>query len=113
MALPWVRLDTQWPQNPKFLQLAEDKKWRAITTYMAGLAWSGSQGQAGFVPYYALLSMHGTRKEAHELVEVGLWHQAEGGFEINDWADYQPSNEEHQARSERARIAAQKRWANR
>jgi 5-methylcytosine-specific restriction protein A len=45
--LNWVRLDVQWPQNPKFLQLVEDKKWRAISVYMGGLAWSGSQGRAG------------------------------------------------------------------
>lgn len=112
MALPWVRLDTQWPQNPKFLMLAEDKKWRAIATYMGGLAWSGAQGQNGFIPAYALPMIHATRKEATELCDVNLWLMAAGGWDINDWADYQPSTEEHARRSERARIAAQKRWAN-
>jgi hypothetical protein len=66
MGLPWVRLDTQWPQNQKFLQLVEDKRWRAIAVYMAGLAWAGGQGQDGY-----------------------------------------------KRRSERARIAAEKRWGNR
>lgn len=113
MALPWVRLDTQWPSNPKFLQLAQDRRWRSIAVYMAGLAWSGSQGLSGFIPYYALPMIHATRKEAQELIDVSLWHRSEGGYEINDWAEYQPSNEEHEKRSERARLAAQKRWANR
>lgn len=110
MALPWVRLDTSWPRNPKFLMLIEDRKWRAISVWTAGLAWSGEQGQSGFVPYFALPACHGTRKEAQELVEVGLWEPAEGGYQIHDWADHQPSNDEHEKRSQRARAAALKRW---
>jgi hypothetical protein len=110
VALPWVRLDTQWPHNPKFLILAEDKKWRAITVYMGALAWSGAQGQNGYIPAYALSMIHGTKKEASDLVEVNLWLPAQGGWDINDWTEYQPSSEEHEARSQRARAAAQKRW---
>lgn len=110
MALPWVRLDSQWPHNPKFLMLAEDKKWRAITVYMGGLAWSGAQGQNGYIPAYALAMIHGTKREANELLEVNLWLPAQGGWDINDWTEYQPSSEEHEARSQRARLAAQKRW---
>ena len=113
MALPWVRMDTQWPHNPKFLMLAEDKQWRAIVGYWAGLAWSGAQGQSGFVPYYALPTSLSTRREAEQLCDVRLWIPGEGGYQINDWTEYQPTNEEHERRSERARIAAQKRWANR
>jgi hypothetical protein len=113
MGLPWVRLDTQWPQNQKFLQLVEDKRWRAIAVYMAGLAWAGGQGQDGFIPGYALPMIHGTKKEAGDLVDAGLWHVTQGGWNINDWAEYQLSTEEYKRRSERARIAAEKRWGNR
>lgn len=113
MALPWVRMDTQWPHNPKFLVLVEEKKFRAITVYWGSIAWSGAQGLNGFLPAYALPMIHGTRREASDLVEAGLLDLAQGGWDIHDWADYQPSNEEHQRRSDRARVAAQKRWANR
>lgn len=113
MALPWVRLDTQWPHNPKFLQLVEDRKWRAIAVYMGGLAWVGAQGQDGFIPAAALPMFHGTKKDAAALIDVGLWHARTGGWDINDWADYQPTSEEQQRRSDRARIAAEKRWGNR
>lgn len=110
MALPWVRLDSQWASNPKFLMLVEDKQWRAICVYLAALGWSGAQGQNGFVPYYALPMVHGTRREAADLVKVKLWHAVEGGWLINDWAEYQPSSEEHERRSEKARHAAEERW---
>lgn len=110
MGLPWVRLDTQWPHNPKFLQLVEDRKWRSVTVYMAGLAWAGAQGQDGYIPAYTLPMIHGTKKEAADLVGVVLWRPAQGGWDINDWAEYQPTTEEHTKRSERARKAAMLRW---
>lgn len=111
MGLPWVRLDTQWPHNPKFLMLVEDKKWRAICVYMAGLGYSGVHGTNGYVPAVALPMLHGTRKEAGELVEVRLWAPAQGGWDINGWAEFQPSTEENEERSRKAREAAQIRWA--
>ena len=113
MPLPWVRMDTQWPHNPKFLMLVEDGKWRAVAVYWAGLGWSAAQGLDGFVPYYALPQVHATRKNAGELVEVALWHPCEGGWLINGYAEFQPSNEEHQARSKRAQAAAMVRWHGR
>jgi hypothetical protein len=90
--------------------LVDDKKWRAIAVYMAGLGWTGAQGQNGYIPAFALPMLHGTRKEAQELVEVGLWDLAQGGWDVHDWAEYQPSTEEHAKRSDRARQAAQARW---
>jgi hypothetical protein len=113
MALPWVRMDTQWPHNPKFLMLVEDGRWRAISVYWAALGWTGAQGLDGFVPYYALPQVHATRKVAGELVEVSLWHPCEGGWEINGYIEFQPSSEEHALRSKRARDAAMVRWHGR
>lgn len=110
MGLPWVRLDTQWPHNPKFLMLAEDKKWRAISVYMAGLAYCGGQGTDGFIPYYAISVVHGTKKEANELIAVALWQPCDGGWQINDWSDYQFTSEQNERRSKKARDAAMVRW---
>jgi len=103
-------MDTQWPHNPKFLMLAEDGKWRAIAVYWASLAWSAAQGQCGFVPYYALSQILGTKKQAGELLEVRLWDPAEGGWSIHDFAEFQPSHEEHERRRKRAQDAALARW---
>lgn len=111
MPLPWVRLDTQWPHNPKFLALVEDKQWRSITVYMAGLGYSGAHGTNGFVPALALPMIHGSKREGEQLVAVALWIPAQGGWDINGWAEFQPSSEETERRSQKAREAAQIRWA--
>ena len=111
MALPWVRLDTQFAQNPKILSLIADKKHRAAFAWVCSLGYSGSQGTDGFLPSGCLPFVHATKADAADLVEVQLWHETIGGWVINDWSDYQQSTEETAQRKKRAQDAAAKRWA--
>src|SRR5215475_13384433 len=101
MPLPWVRMETNWASNYKFLALAEDGHWRAITVYWAALGWSAAQGLDGFIPRSALPVVHGNSKVAGELVAAALWHPCEGGWNINSYAEFQPSSEEHALRSKK------------
>lgn len=110
MGMPWVRLDTQFASNPKILYLVEDRKWRALFVWVAGLSYAGAQGTDGFIPKAAIPLLHGTRKDAHDLVEVGLWIEGLGGWEINSWTEFQPSTQEMEERKKRAQNAAQQRW---
>lgn len=110
MALPWVRLDSSFTQNPKILHLIEDKKWQSITVYVAGLGYSGLHGTDGFLPASALPFLHGTKRDATNLVNIGLWVPCPGGFDINGWAEFQPSNEENERRRSKAKAAAEARW---
>lgn len=110
MGLPWVRLDTQFPHNPKVLALVEDKRWRALAVYACSLAYCGAHGTDGFIPAGALPFVHATKREAHQLVDVGLWAEDGGGYQIRDWTDYQPSNAEAEARKARMRELADIRW---
>ncbi|AOT25156.1 hypothetical protein PBI_TERROR_45 [Mycobacterium phage Terror] len=114
MGLPWVRLDTQFPSNPKILALVEEKKFRAAFVWTASLAYAGAHGTDGFLPSAVLPFLHATKSDAKTLVDVGLWLECIGGWEINSWAEFQPSNAETQERKKRAKEAAQKaahaRW---
>lgn len=102
MGLPWVRLDTQFPSNPKVLELAAAKKWRALFVYLASLAYAGQHGTDGYIPGTALCFIHATKAEAYVLVEVGLWHMVPGGWDINGWDEFQVSDEAARKRRERA-----------
>lgn len=44
------------------------------------------------------------------LVEIGFLDKAEGGHALHDWAEHQPYVVHAEARSERARSAANRRW---
>lgn len=110
MGLPWVRLDTQWPHNPKFLALVEDRKWRAIAVHWAAVGYAGVHNTGGVIPALALPVIHGTKREATDLSDVNLWVPVAGGWEINGWAEYQ-RDDAAEDRSAKAKRAAQVRWA--
>ena len=101
MGLQWVRLDAQFPSNPKVLELAARKKWRAAFVYVTSLAYCGQHGTDGYIPANALPFIHATRSDAAELVDVALWHEAPGGWEINGWLEFQPSDDESRERRSR------------
>lgn len=112
MPLPWIRLDTSMPDNPKVLRLLAMKEGhRAAFVWCCSLAYAGKHGTDGLIEEFALARVNGRRVDAQRLVDVGLWEAVDGGWQIHAWAEFQESTGETQARSERARVAAQKRWA--
>lgn len=108
MSLPWVRLDTQFPFNPKVLDLIASRSKSAVAVYVFGLAYAGGHGTDGFIPTSALPFIHGTVKDADALVNATLWHPTMGGWQINGWAEYQPTNKEHEQRRESLRRSSAK-----
>lgn len=105
-----MRLDTQFASNPKLLELASAKKWRAAFVYVAALAYSGQHATDGYLPDTCLPFIHATKAEANSLVDVGLWTLAPGGWEINGWDEFQVSDEAAKKRRERAQKGAAARW---
>jgi len=109
--LSWIRLDTAWPRNPKVLALLQDKEgYRAAVVYICSLLYCGEQGTDGYIPQIGLGLIHARKSDAARLVLVGLWHEAENGYQVNDWDDYQQTSAVTRARSEHARTLANKRW---
>lgn len=112
MPLPWVRLDTTFPSNPKLLAMLQEKDGhRAALLYVCALSYGGAHGTGGFVPREALPFIHGRAADAAQLVRNGFWDEQPGGWLIHDWDAFQESGEETQGRRERAQYAAAKRWA--
>lgn len=112
----WVRLDVTFPDNHKVLELTYRNRHRAVAVYLCGLAYAGAQGNEGWIPVTALTRLHGRKADAAHLVEVGLWIEEEGGWQIHDWSHYQPTNEEIEEKTQRRRDAARRaaniRWGN-
>lgn len=112
MSLPWVRLDTGFPDNPKVLELLSAGKHKAVVVYVCSLAWAGRHDTKGRVPKAALPFLHGTKRDADALVKARLWDAtADGsGWVVHDFEDYQITNVSQSDRSNAAKIAACKRW---
>lgn len=113
--LPWVRLATDLPENPKILELLSRRGGsHTAFVYLCSLSYSGKKGTFGRIPKAALPFIHATAKDAKALVEVGLWNTPDdpkqGGWQVHDWDVYQPSKEYVQNRKDKARNAALARW---
>lgn len=110
-ALTWVRVQSALSRNHKVLTLLPQKGGdRALNVFIFGLGYCAEQGNAGFIPEAALGLFHGTPRSAELLTDVGMWHERPGGWDVNDYAEYQPTDDAAQARSEKARNAAKARW---
>jgi hypothetical protein len=108
----WIRLDVGMPRNHKILALlAQRGGHKAALAYVFGLTYVGEQGTDGFIPREALPFCHATRTDAGLLVAAGLWHEDPGGWLVHGWNDKQWTSAEAEARSSKARSAAQVRWA--
>ena len=113
MSLPWVRLDTQMPSNPKLLAMLQRKDGhRAAFAWVCGLSYTGAHGLDGFLTKESLPFIHCRNVDAALLVHFGLWKTAPGGWQINGWDEKQQSSDETKQRRVRAQAAAQARWSS-
>lgn len=108
--MTWVRLDDAFPEHPKVLALGDDYE-AGVALHVRGLCYCARNLTDGHVPARMFREDAAT---IARLVEVGMWHEAEGGFVIHDYLDYNPSRAEAlalaEARSAAGRLGAEARW---
>lgn len=110
--LPWYRMDSGFPSNPKILALLGERDGhRAAFVWQCGIAWTVQHGTDGVIPVSALPFVHARRVDAERLVKAGLWHDyPSGGWLVNGWDEKQMTTDGKSARSQAARDAAYARW---
>lgn len=110
--MTWGKVDDNLAFHPKVIIAGNE----AMGLWVRALSWSAQQLTDGIIPDAIISALHGEH-QAHALVSAGLWHPCEGGYEFNDWSDYQPTREqvlaEREATRERSRLARAKANARR
>lgn len=106
----WIRFQTSFPGSPEVLALVGARKHKAIVTFVAGLGYCGQHETGGYIPDGALPLLHGTKREALDLVDAGLWEKGVTGYMVRGWDTYQHSNITAADRAAAGKIAACKRW---
>ena len=89
--MAWVKLDDAMPHHPKVMGAGP----LAFALDVAGICYSNKHALDGFIATYALPavlpSLPDAAAQAARLVEVGRWYEVEGGWQIHDIGEYQPS----------------------
>jgi hypothetical protein len=108
----WVRIDDKFSEHPKVAKVGP----LGVAMQMAALCYANRNLTDGFIPKsevpllvnfdgIALSSSQAASPDCDEpvavtwqyvvgvLVKAGLWEEAEGGYMIHDYLDYQPSRE--------------------
>ena len=111
--MAWIRLQTTMFENPKILNLKEEKQWKAIVAHLEAMCYSGRNALAGYIPATAIRLLHISQTDVKRLVAEGLWKPAPGGWEIHGWSEFQLADADAIARSEKAKKAAGARWDRR
>lgn len=122
--MAWARIDDNFFANPKIRKAGPE----ATMLYLASLTYCNQQLTDGFIPeemlpilcLYAFIDPSKTLAPASGssaskslapasiLLEIGLWHVVEGGYEIHDYMDFNASKQEIDQERQRKRIAGRK-----
>lgn len=92
--MTWVRIDDEAREHPKLLAAGAEAAW----LWTCALMYANHQKRRdGFIPAVVLPALYAplapkAKKLAAKLVEVGLLEQADGGYHIHDYRQYQPVN---------------------
>ena len=118
--MAWVRFDDEFYDHPKVCALSPNLRDACITLFVFADCWSSKQLTDGFIPAPQIARLMGkpVAKHAKELVRVALWEDAEGGWQVHDYLEYNPSREEslqdrgylHDVRSAAGKKGAASRW---
>jgi hypothetical protein len=104
----WLKVDDKLTTHPKWLKLTLEAK----SLWFHAAVWCAAHNNDGAIPDDAMpliafsgsLQPHLIDEAADRLVTAKLWKRrpkkAGGGFEINDWLDYQPSRQQVRDRAE-------------
>ena len=97
--MTWFKVDDGLHSHPKWLAASPHARALWVT---AG-SWCASHLTDGHVPKHTLQTLCGRRKDAAELVNLGLWITVDDGWQFHDWLAFQPSAESVVAEREAAR----------
>jgi len=124
--MPWAKLDDQFFFNRKVTQC----DGYARSFHVAGIVYCSGQLTDGFVPKAAVTLVFGMtgfdfdkqmlEQVLEQLLDTGLWERCNGGYQIHDYLEYNPTREEaiatRDARAEAGRrggkASAERREAN-
>jgi hypothetical protein len=91
--MPWVKLDDRFPSHRKIALLSD----RAFRLHVSAICWCAENLTDGRITERELplvAKIRGVKATAQALEDAGVWDRVDGGWQIHDYLDYNPSREQ-------------------
>lgn len=88
--MPWSKIDDQFYDHPKTVAAGPI----GIALFVCGLSYCSRQLTDGFIAkaqVRRLIDVDDPYAVAEKLIEVGFWEQVNGGYQVHDYLEYNPS----------------------
>lgn len=89
--MPWLKVDDRVRTHPKTVKAGPAAAW----FWFCGICYCREHLTDGFIGDGMIQSLApgvpNGRKLADKLVESGLWHRTEGGYQVHDFLDWNPT----------------------
>ena len=102
--MTWFKVDDKLFGHPK----ARAAGNRAMGLWVMAGAWSSAYVTDGYVPAAFVRDHRHGDIDAAVLVDVGLWHEVDGGWMFHDWEQSNPTRAQVEADREARRKRMQK-----
>lgn len=86
--MTWVKLDDSFADHPKVMGLGRDRM-AGLGVWTAAACYCARHLTDGFVPA-AVAEGFGNVRVVRRMVDVGLFDDVPGGYQLHDWLDYNP-----------------------
>lgn len=87
--MAWFKVDDNLSTHLKVVKAGNE----AMGLWVRSGSWAAQHMTDGYVPIEVVQLFGATAQLADRLVEAGLWHTKDDGYEFNDWLEFQPSRE--------------------
>lgn len=92
--MAWLRIDDRVRTHPKIVQAGPAAAW----LWFCGICYCREHLTDGFIPALILPTlvpgMSQVKRPIAALLAAGLWHEREGGYEVHDFLDWNPTRAE-------------------
>jgi hypothetical protein len=85
----WFKVDDGFYDHPKVIEAGN----AAIGLWTRCGSWASKQLTDGFIPG-AIVAQFGRRRDAERLIDCDLWSAVEGGYQMHDFNDHNPTSEQ-------------------
>lgn len=96
--MTWFKIDDGFSSHPKIMDVLDSEHPAdAIAVWTMAGSYCARHLTNGFITAKQLRRLCADLNHdegASVLVEAGLWHEVEGGYEFHEWFDHQPSRDE-------------------